>query len=233
MKPVLQLDRRGAVVLLTLDRPERRNALNGQLREALHSAFHQIAADEAVRALVITGTDPAFCAGLDLGEVAEAIPDLEPDDMMDALEALRIPIVAAVNGPAVTGGLELMLACDVVIASDRAKFADTHVRVGVHPGWGMTAALPRLIGAARARDLSLTGRFVDADTAERWGLVSRVVAHSQLLPEALNIAEAIAASERSVVEAIRDLYRGAVGAGEDRERERTSFRQWRDARRDV
>jgi enoyl-CoA hydratase len=152
---------------------------------------------------------------------------------MDALEALRIPIVAAVNGPAVTGGLELMLACDVVIASDRAKFADTHVRVGVHPGWGMTVALPRLVGAGRARDLSLTGRFIDSGTAERWGLVSRVVAHSQLLPEALNIAQAIAASERSVVEAIRDLYRGAVGAGEDRQRERTSFRHWRDARRDV
>jgi enoyl-CoA hydratase/carnithine racemase len=233
MKPVLHLDQRGAVVLLTLDRPERRNALNGQLREALRSAFHQIAAGESVRALVITGSDPSFCAGLDLNELTETFREVGPNDMMDALEALRIPIVAAVNGPAVTGGLELVLACDIVIASDRAKFADTHVRVGVHPGWGMTVALPRLIGAARARDLSLTGRFIDADTAERWGLVSRVVAHDQLLPEALNIAEAIAASERSVVEAIRDLYRGAVGAGEDRERERTSFRHWRDARRDV
>jgi enoyl-CoA hydratase len=152
---------------------------------------------------------------------------------MDALEALRVPIVAAVNGPAVTGGLELVLACDVVIGSDRATFADTHVRVGVHPGWGMTVALPRLIGAARARDLSLTGRFIDARTAERWGLVSRVVAHEQLLPEALSIAEAIAASERSVVKAIRDLYREAVGIGEDRERERISFLRWRDARGDV
>jgi enoyl-CoA hydratase len=233
MKPVLQLDRLGPVVLLTLDRPERRNALNGELRDALQSAFHQIAADEDVRALVITGTDPSFCAGLDLNELTETLPDLGPNDLMDALEALRIPIVAAVNGPAVTGGLELVLACDVVIGSDRATFADTHVRVGVHPGWGMTVALPRLIGAARARDLSLTGRFIDARTAERWGLVSRVVAHEQLLPEALSIAEAIAASERSVVKAIRDLYREAVGIGEDRERERISFLRWRDARGDV
>jgi enoyl-CoA hydratase len=233
MKPVLQLDRLGPVVLLTLDRPERRNALNGELRDALQSAFHQIAADEDVRALVITGTDPSFCAGLDLNELTETLPDLGPNDLMDALEALRVPIVAAVNGPAVTGGLELVLACDVVIGSDRATFADTHVRVGVHPGWGMTVALPRLIGAARARDLSLTGRFIDARTAERWGLVSRVVAHEQLLPEALSIAEAIAASERSVVKAIRDLYREAVGIGEDRERERISFLRWRDARGDV
>jgi enoyl-CoA hydratase len=233
MKPVLQLDRLGPVVLLTLDRPERRNALNGELRDALQSAFHQIAADEDVRALVITGTDPSFCAGLDLNELTETLPDLGPNDLMDALEALRIPIVAAVNGPAVTGGLELVLACDVVIGSDRATFADTHVRVGVHPGWGMTVALPRLIGAARARDLSLTGRFIDARTAERWGLVSRVVAHEQLLPEALSIAEAIAASERSVVKAIRDLYREAVGIGADRERERISFLRWRDARGDV
>lgn len=223
---VLLRERRDAVEILTLNRPRRRNALSRALRDALRTAFAEIRDDSRVRALVLTGADPVFCAGLDLNELTEAAPAVEPGDMMGALDALEIPVVAAVNGPAVTGGLELALGCDVLIASERARFADTHGRVGVHPGWGMTAELPRLVGLARARAMSLTGDYVDAQTAERWGLVVRVVPHERLLAEALTTAESMAELDPLIVRAMRRLYRDSGGLAEARAAERESFAVW-------
>jgi enoyl-CoA hydratase len=227
---VLLREGHGSVVLLTLNRPQRRNALSRALRSALRQAFRDVKADDTVRALVITGSDPAFCAGLDLTELTEASPQVEEGDMMDALQALDIPIVGAVNGAAVTGGLELALGCDVLIASERARFADTHGRVGVHPGWGMTVELPRLVGAARARLMSLSGDYVDAQTAERWGLVARVVPHERVVEEAMSVAQTIAELDPQIAGALRRHYRDGGGAGTARAAERESFAAWQRAR---
>ena len=169
--------------------------------------FAEVGGDDAVRVVVVTGADPAFCAGVDLGELssAERRP-LSADNAVATLRRMPQPSIAAVNGACVTGGLELAISCDVRIASERARFADTHARVGVHPGWGMTAILPRLVGSGRARDMSLSGDYVDAVTAERWGLVSRVVAHDTLLDAALAMAEAMATADVTTLRAVKCLY---------------------------
>ena len=180
----------GAVVL-TLNRPAAMNALSRALREQLALAFRSLSREASVRGVVLTGSGKAFCAGLDLKELG-ATPgtaDLGDDaGLIDAMHSFRGPIIAAINGAAVTGGFELALACDCLIASTSARFADTHARVGVMPGWGLSQKLSRRVGLARAKELSLTGNFIGADRAESWGLVNRVVAPQDLLPQALALA---------------------------------------------
>jgi enoyl-CoA hydratase len=203
---VLLRERHGSVELLTLNRPEKRNALSTELLRAIGGALRDIAADSSVRVVVITGADPAFCAGVDLGELSGAGRPLDTDDAVAALRQLPQPSIAAVNGACVTGGLELALNCDIRIASQHARFADTHARVGVHPGWGMTAILPRLVGAGRARDMSFTGDYVDAEAALRIGLVSRFVEHDGLIDAAVALAESIASTDAAALAAIKRLY---------------------------
>lgn len=149
-------------------------------------------------ALVITGTDPAFCAGLDLKELSQS-NDIVEENLFAEILALPQVTIAAVNGPAVAGGLELALVCDVRLASERATFADTHLRVGVIPGGGGSVFLARAIGAARAKEMSLTGNYVSAGQADQWGLVNRVVRHEDLLETALSLAQSIASSNHSMV----------------------------------
>jgi enoyl-CoA hydratase len=228
MTELVLRERRGAVELLTLNRPEKRNALSTALLAELRRAFTAIAADDAVAVVVVTGADPAFCAGVDLGELGsgESRP-LDSEGTVSMLRDLPQPSIAAVNGACVTGGLELALNCDVRIASERARFADTHVRVGVHPGWGMSAILPRLIGSGRARDMSLTGDYIDAVTAERWGLVSRVVAHDELLGAVLAVADAMASADPATLRAVKRLYDEDAGLVAALEREQEGFRSAR------
>ena len=216
---VLRQQRRGPVALLTLNRPERRNALSLELLAHLKTAFAQVAAGDAT-VVVVTGADPAFCAGLDLHELAGSTRSLEGEGVISAMRAVPQPLIAAVNGACVTGGLELALNCDVRIASERASFADTHTRVGVHPGWGMSAILPRLVGSGWARHLSLTADYIDATTALRAGLVTRVVAHAELLAAAMSMAASIAAADQPVLRAYKRLYDedGALLAALRRER---------------
>jgi enoyl-CoA hydratase len=180
--------------VLTLNRPDAANALSLAMRRALVDRIAKCTVDPSVRVLVLTGAGKAFCAGLDLKELGAsddpstalaAGADLDP---VLALRSFAGPIICAVNGAAVTGGLELALACDLLLASSHARFADSHARVGVIPGWGLSQLLPRLIGPCRAKELSLTGNFLDAQRAEAWGLVNRVVEPEQLLPEALQLA---------------------------------------------
>ena len=136
------------------------------------------------RCIVVTGADQAFCAGLDLRDLGtDALRDLPP--FLAAVRGSRVPTIAAVNGPAVTGGFELAPACDFIVASTRAAYADTHVRVGVYPG-PVLVDLPRRVGMAKAREMSMTGNFVDADTALRIGLANHVVAHDELVPFTLS-----------------------------------------------
>ena len=180
-----------------LDRPAAMNALSRALRQELIRAMAELAKDDRVRAVILTGRgDRAFTAGVDLKELAggQSAPFeiREDDDPALAVSSCPKPVIAAVNGVAITGGLELMLACDILIASTTARFADTHVRVGILPGWGLSQRLPLLIGPSRAKEMSLTGNFIDAQTALQWGLVNRVTAPEDLLAEARRIAADIA-----------------------------------------
>ncbi|MEL6388159.1 MAG: enoyl-CoA hydratase [Pseudomonadota bacterium] len=189
---LVTIDRQGAVALVTLNRPDALNALSRALRAALVETFETLAIDPDIRAVVLTGAGRAFTAGVDLKEAGETGFALGADggsiDLGQALAAYPWPIVGAINGFAITGGFELALMCDVLLASENAKFADTHARVGIMPGWGLSQRLPRLIGISRAKELSLSGNFLDAETAERWGLVNRVYPADDLVPAALALA---------------------------------------------
>lgn len=191
MTDLIRVEKHDAVALVTLNRPDALNALSRALRAELVRIFNELATDETVRAVVLTGEGRAFTAGVDLKEAGETGFALGADggdiDIARALDAYPWPIIGAINGFAITGGFELALMCDVLLASTEAKFADTHARVGIMPGWGLSQKLPRLIGASRAKELSFTGNFLDAETAERWGLVNRVYAVNELVPAALKL----------------------------------------------
>ncbi|MCA3731071.1 MAG: enoyl-CoA hydratase, partial [Phenylobacterium sp.] len=193
---MLLVDIKDQVALVTLNRPEAMNALSRALRAELHATLKRLDADPAVKVIVLTGAgERAFTAGLDLKELGSdpnglrAANATEPSENPAwAVIACRKPVIGAINGVAITGGFEVALACDVLIASTKARFADTHARVGITPGWGLSQKLSRLIGPYRAKELSLSGNFLDARTAEAWGLVNRVVAPEELVPVALQLA---------------------------------------------
>ncbi len=233
--PVILHETHDGISVITLNRPEARNALDAELAGALPAAITAADADPDVRAIVLTGADPAFCAGFDLRDVQGGLKRGENPHpgWWGALPPTRVPVIGAVNGAAVTGGLEIALACDFLIASERARFADTHAKVGMLPGWGLTILLPEAIGARRARQMSLTGDFVDATTALAWGLVNEVVPHDQLLPRALEVARQIAANPAAAVAEVRALYDevAPMGCGPDAfEHENRRARAWAAAR---
>lgn len=199
------------VRLLTLNRPEARNSLSPALITGLADALRAADADPEVRAIVLTGTDPAFCAGLDLKALAAdgaAYLDLfHADHCIRLVGELATPVVGAINGAAFTGGLEIALGCDFLIASDRAVFADTHARVGVLPDGGMTARLPDRVGTAWARRMSMTSELVDAELALRIGLVTEVVPHHQLVDHAISVAAKIADATGDIMTSLKHMYR--------------------------
>ncbi|WP_088287165.1 enoyl-CoA hydratase [Ideonella sp. A 288] len=216
--------------VLTLNRPQAMNALSVALMTALADAVDAAVADPAVRVLILTGAGRAFCAGLDLKEIGAGQGSLggraAARDPVQALGRFGGPVIAAVNGVAVTGGFELALACDVLLASPQARFADTHARIGVAPGWGLSQRLSRAIGVYRAREVSLTGRWVSADEAAAWGFVNRVVPAEALLAEAEAMArEMLACLPEMLVRykaVINDGHALALGAGLALERERAT-----------
>jgi len=210
------------VATVTLNRPRARNAMSSELIATLRRLVADADNRDDVDVLILTGADPAFCAGLDLKELGadggplKRAPTERAAGSATAQRARKgtmlptsKPIIGAVNGVAVTGGLELALNCDFLIASDRARFADTHARVGVHPLWGLTVLLPQAVGIRRAREMSATGNFVDARTALDWGLVNHVVAHDELLPTARRVAADIISNDRRAVRAILATYEEA------------------------
>jgi enoyl-CoA hydratase len=211
-EPVLLVDVTDRVATLTLHRPERRNALNAPLRRGLRAAILEFENRSDADVAILTGADPAFCAGLDLTEITSADSGLRDAPLLGEgrdrgpLGPHAKPIIGAINGAAVTGGLELALACDFLVASDRARFADTHTRVGVLPGWGLTVLLPEAIGVRRAREMSATGNYVDAQTALVWGLVNRVVPHDELLATCRALAAAIVSNDQAAVRALLATY---------------------------
>jgi enoyl-CoA hydratase len=201
------------IATVTINRPDARNALSTEVRRALREAFRRADADESVDVAILTGVDPAFCAGLDLKELGAGGLDLaHPGEaatqapVRGPLPEVGIPIIGAVNGAAITGGFELALACDFLVASERARFADTHARVGIQPGWGLTVLLPEAIGLRRAKEMSATGNFVGAQTALSWGLVNHVVPHDELLPFCRGLAVDIASNDADAVQRIYRTY---------------------------
>ena len=209
----LRVEVADGVAWLTLDRPAKRNALDRALRAALNDTLASLDADAEVRVIVLTGADPAFCAGVDLKEGA-AQPDAHP--LADAqapvtagLDTLKAPVIAAVNGPAYGGGFELALACDIRIAADTARFALTELRIGSFPGSGGVQRLARLVAPAVAAQLVLTGDPLDADGALRVGLVSEVVPAAELHERAAAIAARIAANAPLSVLAAKQSLRAA------------------------
>jgi enoyl-CoA hydratase len=207
-QPVL-VTRDGACATVTLNRPQQLNALSSALRRQFIAAFEALDRDEGVRAVVVTGAGRAFSAGLDLKELTASGVDLsanvDAENIVAALERFSKPVIAAVNGPAVTGGFELLLACDIVLASEAALFVDTHVKLGVTPGWGLSQRLSRRIGIHRAKELSLTARALSPREAEAWGLVNHVVAADQLLARAQEMARDIAQWEPAAVRGMKAI----------------------------
>jgi enoyl-CoA hydratase len=212
----------GKAGLITLNRPERMNALNGQLAEELEQALFALDADPDIGAIVITGNDKAFAAGADIGAMAEwdyqkVYADNYITQHWEALRSVRKPVIAAVAGYALGGGCELAMMCDLIIAADTAKFGQPEVTIGTIPGMGGTQRLPRAVGKAKAMDWCLTGRMIDAAEAERSGLVARVVAPDQLLPEALACAQKIAGFSLPVImkikESINRAYESSLTEG--------------------
>jgi enoyl-CoA hydratase len=224
MTDIVLTEVRDRIATITLNRPEARNALSTELIRSMRAAARDAQTDDAVDVLILTGADPAFCAGLDLKELGSggglADASQEPADTEGSargegsqsgagrgpLPPGPKPVIGAINGAAITGGFELALACDFLVASDRARFADTHARVGIQPWWGLTVLLPQAIGFRRAREMSATGNFCDAQTALEWGLVNHVVPHDELLGFARGLAADIASSDQRAVRQIYATY---------------------------
>src|SRR6201991_2823413 len=200
---VLLIETEDRVRTLTLNRPQARNALSSELRTRFFDALRDAETDDGVDVVILTGADPVFCAGLDLKELGNSsdLPDISPQ-----WPPMTKPVIGAINGAAVTGGLEFALYCDILIASERAKFADTHARVGLLPTWGLSVRLPQKVGIGLARRMSLTGDYLSADHALRAGLVTEVVGHDDLLPTARAVAASIVGNNQNAVRALLASY---------------------------
>jgi enoyl-CoA hydratase len=212
---------RGRVGLITLNRPQALNALNSTLVGELNQALDGFEADPAIGCTVITGSEKAFAAGADIKEMQGlSYPQTYLDDFITAWDRVanrRKPIIAAVSGFALGGGCELAMMCDFIIASDTAKFGQPEIKLGVMPGAGGTQRLTRIVGKAKAMEMCLTGRMMGADEAERSGLVSRVVPAAELMNEAMQAAEAIAAMSLPIAmmtkESVNRAYETTLAEG--------------------
>jgi enoyl-CoA hydratase len=220
------------IATLTLNRPQARNALSTALLKAIRSAMADADANSDVDVIILTGSDPAFSAGLDLKELGSTggnvsaggtTPADAPAVAIHPWAPTAKPVIGAINGVAITGGFELALNCDFLVASERASFGDTHTRVGVLPGWGLSVLLPQAIGLRRSIEMSLTGNFISAPEAMRLGLVNHVVSHDELLPTARKLAADIVQNSqeaaRELLASYRAIHRMTVGDGEVHEAE--------------
>jgi enoyl-CoA hydratase len=205
----LLVDDADGVRTITINRPEVKNALTATMRAQFCALIDEADADDATRAVIVTAVDPVFSAGVDFKEVAAGSAGVSPSNPGETLRAATTPVVCAVNGACVTGALELALSCTFIVASERARFADTHARLDVVAAWGLTALLPRAVGVRKAAELSITGNFVDAHEALRLGLVNHVVPHDELLPFTRSLVDDIAAT--AAVGHVLDLYRRGDG----------------------
>ncbi len=226
---LIEIDDR--VATLTLNRPSALNALDARLRGALVRALSELDVREDIRVIILTGAGRAFCAGLDVRELSASDRDVSTevaqDDIGAALSALETPVIAAVNGPAVTGGFEMAMACDMVVAAENAWFQDTHVSIGLLPGWGLSQRLQRVIGANRAREIALTARRVTAAEGIEMGFVNRMVPEADLAATTRAMADAVAQWNGAHLRNIKHLVNrgGAMSLAEALEFERRESRR--------
>jgi len=205
----LLVERRGTVGIVTLNRPQALNALNAALISELASALDDLETDAGIGAIVLTGSEKAFAAGADVKEmVTKSYPEIYVEDFItsgwERVGQCRKPVVAAVAGFALGGGCEIAMMCDIIIAADNARFGQPEITLGTIPGAGGTQRLARFVGKAKAMDLCLTGRMMDATEAERAGLVSRVVPATELLAEAVKVAERVASMSRPIAMMVKE-----------------------------
>ncbi|HZB86513.1 MAG TPA: enoyl-CoA hydratase-related protein [Gaiellaceae bacterium] len=220
------VEREEPIAVVLLNRPDVMNALNDEVMDELARVLGELDDDEAVGCLVLGGSERAFAAGADIGEMAEAdamdMYDARRTDRWDALRKLRTPLVAAVSGYCLGGGCELAMVCDLIVASESARFGQPETGLGIIPGAGGTQRLTRAVGKAKAMDVILSGRFLDAHEAERAGLVARVVAREAWLDEAKRVAREIASkgpvAQRLAKEAVNRAYESTLETGLDFER---------------
>lgn len=207
---------RGPVRLLVFNRSDKRNAMNAAMRRAYATELARADADPAIHCVIVTGAHGFFTAGVDIKErpLLPAHPMVRPHPV-EATRSTSKPVIAMIDGPCITGGLELALSCSFVIGSDRSSYADTHLKIGILPGWGGTSLLAGAIGARRAAHMQLTGERVSAETACRWGIVSEVVPAAEILPRCLQMAEAIAALDPAKRQLYVALNRRISGLGLD------------------
>lgn len=233
-KDTVLLDIADGIATVTLNRPDAMNALNRAMRERLYEVMCEVEEDARVRVVVLTGAGTrAFTAGLDLKELGSeegalgSANDTDPNNNpVKAIEVCTKPVIGAINGVAITGGFEVALACDVLAAASNARFADTHARVGILPGWGLSQKLSRMIGIGRAKELAFTGNFLNAETALAWGLVNHVVAPEELLFRARELAADMASIDAAFLvqykALIDDGYAATFGEGMKIEASRSS-----------
>ncbi len=235
---VVLLDVSERIATITLNRPAARNALSSHVLQLLPTLMREADERDDVDVLILTGSDPAFCAGLDLKELGSTGGNLggsgadgtpNASGVRGPFPSVRKPLIGAINGVAITGGFELALNCDFLVASERAKFGDTHSRVGVMPGWGLTVLLPQAIGVRRAREMSFTGNFMVADEALQWGLVNHVVSHEELIPFTRKLASDIIGNDQPGVRQIRSTYAEISAEPAGWETEARDSKAWRKA----
>ncbi|WP_319406753.1 enoyl-CoA hydratase [uncultured Desulfosarcina sp.] len=231
MAPPVLVDVENQTAVITLNRPERRNAINQQLLIHLYNALEAVTTRRDIRVAIITGNGPSFCAGLDLGAIGKENlfdPRGDGSDLPDLMRACNKPIIGAVNGHAITGGFELALNCDFIIAAENAQFSDTHARVGIHPGWGMTQLLQQTVGQRRAKQISFTCQPIFAHTALAWGLVNEVLPREHLLDRAKTIAAQIVQADPQLLGVIKTLIenRNRSPLEQAFDKERSGFRQF-------
>ena len=236
MSDVVLLEVSERIATITLNRPAARNALSSEVLQLLPELMREADGRDDVDVIVLTGADPAFCAGLDLKELGSTAGNLgrtgadgesNRHGVRGPFPKLDKPLIGAINGVSITGGFELALNCDFLVASERAKFGDTHTRVGVMPGWGLTVLLAQAIGVRRAREMSFTGNFLSAEEALAFGLVNHVVAHEELMPFTRSLAADIIGNDQAGVRQIRRTYGEITADTAGWEIEARDGREWR------
>ena len=231
MEKTVLLDVTEGIALITLNRPERHNSICQDLLVHLYNYLDKVAQSPEIKVAVITGNGKSFCSGIDLSVIGHdnlLDPRGDGNDMPDVFEACSKPIIGAINGNAITGGFELALNCDFLIASENARFIDSHAKVGIHPGWGMTQLLQHAVGQKKAKQMSFTCRPLSAGDALACGLVNEVVPHAELVPHALEIAQDICSVNQDIMMQIKGLIekQNEVPLKEALQYERTGFEEF-------
>lgn len=207
----VEYDVQDGIAVITLNRPKEYNAINDVLASQLRESFALASADDQVVAVILTGRGRAFCAGVDLKAAASGSKVLSAnnmgteDSLATCITACKKPVIGAINGFAVTGGLELAIACDFLYAGESVRFADTHAIVGLVPGWGLSQKLPRLIGVNRAQEMSYTGMYIDAAKALEWGLINKVCKDDALMDDAMKTAAMIKDAQPGALQTHKEL----------------------------